>query len=622
MSPSPSKTPLWKKRYSLPQVGWARVAMMWPERAVVISDKESEVLQAYAVHMPTGRTRQLTHRKTGMSVMGPAFSPAGDYLYYLDDTKGNEVGHLVRVPYSGGAAEDVTPDFPLYATRGTYFSRDGRHMSLVTVTNEGYRLYCFDLAADGEIGARQIGAHRLVYADKLEFWQGALSADGRLAGIISTRQTKTRLYSVVIFDTDTGGEVGELWDGAGHSVELTCFSPIAGDDRVLGTSSVTGRKRPFIWHPRRNERTDIPLPDYEGDMLAWDWSIDGDQLLLCHSHMARQQLYLYHLETETLTRLEHPAGTFDLAVGPFGTFASFLPNGNQVSLWQGAADPLQFIEMDGETGEKLRTIVGPDEVLPGRAWRSITYHSSDSTTVQGWLAVPEGEGPFPTILNMHGGPHYVVKGGYDQKAQSWLDHGFAYLTINFRGSTGFGAEFQSKIWGNLGYWELEDMVAARNWLVDNGIARPEAIFLNGDSYGGFLTLWGLARRPDLWAGGLAGIAIADWVANYKDANDAMKGAFTMWHGGTLEEVRERYVQSSPATYLENISAPLLVVQGYNDTRTSARQMQEFEAKMKAAGKQIEVLWFDAGHGGMKTRKAIQYQERMIKFAQEVLGEGM
>jgi dipeptidyl aminopeptidase/acylaminoacyl peptidase len=102
-------------------------------------------------------------------------------------------------------------------------------------------------------------------------------------------------------------------------------------------------------------------------------------------------------------------------------------------------------------------------------------------------------------------------------SQAWLDHGFAYLRINYRGSPTFGRAFQEQIWGNPGHWELEDPVAARAWLVDRGIARAERILLTGWSYGGYLTRLPLGKRPDLWAGGMAGIAIADWTLDYEDA---------------------------------------------------------------------------------------------------------
>ena len=509
--------------------------------------------------------------------------------------------------------EDVTPDLPNYALRGIGASLDGQRISLVVVTSEGFHLYTIDNLADGSLGEP-----RLIYRDKFEFLQAELSANGRFIGIISTRKTQTRLYSVVIFDTQTGEEVGELWDGAENSVELTCFSPVSGDDRILGVSSRLGKKRPYLWNPITNSRTDFDFPNFEGDVLAWDWSNDGHNLLLCHSYWVQQQLYTFNLQTQTLTQLNHPAGIYDYSIGPFGSFAHFLPNNNIASLWQNGAQPIQFVEQDGLTGEMVRTIVGPDAVVSARPWQSVTYTSSDGTSIQGWLAVPEGDGPFPTILNMHGGPHYQKQAIFDPNAQAWLDHGFAYFTINFRGSTGFGAAFKSQIWGNLGHCELEDMVAARHWLVENGISQADAIFLNGASYGGYLTLWGLARRPDLWAGGLAVIAIADWVVNYEDATDAMKGAFRMWHGGSPEEVHERYVNSSPATYLENISAPLHVIQGYNDTRTTQRQMEQFKARMKAMGKQIEVLWFDAGHGVISSKDEIVFQEKWLELALAIL----
>lgn len=77
------------------------------------------------------------------------------------------------------------------------------------------------------------------------------------------------------------------------------------------------------------------------------------------------------------------------------------------------------------------------------------------------MGVPDGEGPFPTVIKTHGGPTAVEGNNFSPSAQAWLDHGFAYLTINYRGSTTFGREFEQKIWGQPGYWEIEDLVAAR-----------------------------------------------------------------------------------------------------------------------------------------------------------------
>ena len=129
----------------------------------------------------------------------------------------------------------------------------------------------------------------------------------------------------------------------------------------------------------------------------------------------------------------------------------------------------------------------------GRPWRSVQFNSSDGHPVQGWLGTPEGEGPFPTVLYMIGGPMSVQPNIFSAESQAWLDHGFAFLTINYRGCATFGRDHQFKIIGDLGHWEVEDMVAARQWLIDNDIAIADEILLSGWSYGGYLTLMGLRQ---------------------------------------------------------------------------------------------------------------------------------
>ncbi len=259
------------------------------------------------------------------------------------------------------------------------------------------------------------------------------------------------------------------------------------------------------------------------------------------------------------------------------------------------------------------------EVPPGKPWKNITFKSTDGETIQGWLALPDGKGPFPTILHTHGGPETATVEYFMPNRQAWVDHGFAWLAINYRGSTGFGWAFREKIWGDLGHWEMEDMVAARAWLVNEGITDPAKILLTGWSYGGYLTLLALGKRPDLWAGGMAGTATVDWAMEYEYLSPMMRGYSVAIMGGTPQEKPEQYAKSSPINYIENIKAPVLIIQGRNDTRTPARPVEVYEAKMKALGKQIEVQWYDEGHMGGGTEQDIEHMELMLKFAYKVLG---
>jgi dipeptidyl aminopeptidase/acylaminoacyl peptidase len=239
--------------------------------------------------------------------------------------------------------------------------------------------------------------------------------------------------------------------------------------------------------------------------------------------------------------------------------------------------------------------------------------------IQAWLATPDGHGPFPTIVHIHGGPEMVMTDSYSPESQMWLDHGFAFITVNYRGSTTFGRDFLEKIWFNPGTWELEDLVAARDYVVREGIADPEKVFLSGWSYGGYLTLYGLGVRPDLWAGGMAGVAVADWVSQYEDESEAMRAGDRAFFGGPPEEKMEAYVKASPITYVDRLQAPVLIIQGNNDTRCPARQIELYKAKAKEFGKWVEVHWFDAGHARLDTERLIQHHELMLQFACRIVG---
>ena len=130
---------------------------------------------------------------------------------------------------------------------------------------------------------------------------------------------------------------------------------------------------------------------------------------------------------------------------------------------------------------------------------------------------------------------------------------------------------------------------------------------------------GLSRWPDLWAGGMALVAITDWAMMYEDSADTLKGYMAALFGGTPLDKPEQYRISSPITYAEQVNVPVLIIQGRNDSRTPSRPVEVYEQRLKELGKSIEVHWFDAGHLGAGVERDIQNLEIMLKFAYRVLG---
>ena len=586
----------WRQRFRASSMVWSRTARRNSDRGALLTNI-SGIYQVYAWDVPTGALRQITDQPTGMRL--GFISTDGLWIYYLKDERGNEIGHFVRVPFEGGEAEVLTPDLTPYASYNLTESLDGSVLALAASRPEGTEVYVI-----------KEGQRSLLLSTKAALRGLALSEDGKILIVPTNERTGRNEFSLYTVDVQTGERVSTLFD-EDASVEPGLFSPAAGDYRVTATSDASGTHRPLIWNTETGERIDLVLPGIEGEVYVWDWSSDAKRLLLCQIDKAHEQLYTYDIEAHSVTRLAHPSGTFS------GGY--FMPGGEVFVTFTTTRQPACVVALDADTGEQKRVVLSAGQAPEGRTWKSVTFPSLDGTPIQGWLVLPEGTGPFPTIIDIHGGPTYAQREGFHPAGEAWVDHGFAWLSVNYRGSTTFGKAFERAIWGHLGMVEVEDLVAARNWLVEQNIAEPDAVLLTGWSYGGYLTLQTMGRFPDLWAGGMSGIAIADWTTMYEDEAETLRSYQRSLFSGAPDETPEAHAAASPITYAADLKAPIMVIQGSNDTRCPARQMRGYEAKLKSLGKAIEIHWFDAGHGSLAMETSIEHQERFMRFAYRVLG---
>ncbi|MFX1533929.1 MAG: prolyl oligopeptidase family serine peptidase [Promethearchaeota archaeon] len=598
----------WKQRYRAIQVLASLNARNNPQRGLLFLNAKDSY-QWYRWDLESREINMIS--EIPQEVFLCFLSPDGEYIYFLEDQKGNEIGHYVRIPYEGGEKEDITPKMSPYSSFSLSFNSSGSVLAFVTANQEGFQVYSTTILD------QKLQSLKLIKKSKNFIIEVTLSSDGEIIVIETNERSGKPEYNLLAFNTSTGKQINELWDGKGTSVTFQRFSPLKGDYRVLGTCNKFGNERPFIWNTKTGDRRDFRLKNIKGDVRPLDWSPNGNLILLYSIYQAVQQLYVYNLDTDILQKLQHPSGVFISFSLPY-----FISDEKIVITYQNFTQPCHVIELDSIKGKKTGVLFDAGEGPKSHLLKSISFSSSDGSSIQGWLGLPSGQGPFPTILDTHGGPEAVISEVYSPDFQMWLDHGFAVLTVNYRGSTTFGKEFQSKIWGNPGYWEVEDMESARNYLVENNIASSNQIFLTGWSYGGYLTLQALGLKPDLWIGGMAGIAIADWTIQYEDASPMLKGYLEAFFSGKPEEKPDQYRKSSPITYVENVKAPVLVIQGRNDTRTPARPVEMYEKKMKELGKDIEVIWYETGHVGsmLDVELSIKHQEYMLKFAYRVLNK--
>ncbi len=594
----------WKRRFLLPRYifDFAR----GNPNHILVRSNESGVFELYAYDLLSNKSRKLTSRPSG--TFWGTISPDGKDVYYLDDKQGNETGHVVRIPFEGGEGkpQDVTPDLPDYSL--VLPSIDGRSSRLgITVPGpDGFESFVVNLSG-GSIGkARTISRNRKMSYGPI------FSQDGAVSIVTSAERFGGLDFSLTAFDTESGKKLSELADEASKILPSES-SPIMGDQRRLAMSNKTGVMRPLVWDPLTGDRKNLDVGTHHGDVIAMDWSPDAQRVLLCQNDKAATQLWLLDLKTSALTKVNHPEGTIENAF--------FQSDRVLLLAWQDSTHPSQLLSLDvNDPTARPRTLLAPKDVPESHPWRRVSFVSSDGQEIQAWVASPEGTGPFPTILDTHGGPTAAQFNAFSPRSQVWLDHGFAFISVNYRGSTTFGKEFEEKINGDLGHLEVEDMVAARRWLIENMISRSDQIFLTGWSYGGYLTLQAMGLYPELWAGGMAGVAVADWVTEYDDEGEEMRGYDVALLGGTPLEKREAYVKASPITYVDRLAAPLLIIQGRNDIRCPPRQVELYEAKARSLGKNVNVVWFDTGHTGSAgdTKLAVAHHEMMIRWVNEVL----
>jgi dipeptidyl aminopeptidase/acylaminoacyl peptidase len=589
----------WEARFRAPRTLWVRIAEAAPDRGIVCSN----VTGVYQIHRwqvgePVGEP--LSSFPTGKTEAW--ISPDGEHVIWHADTAGNELGHFVAVPWTGGAARDLTPELSAYASFAAAFGADGTFVGSI-IGPDRVQIARVAFASDGTPASP-------VLLDPGPGFVTAIAAGP--TGSVAYSTTAGRGLDTVLRVLDGSGETLVHVD---HAPGALTAARYARSGRLVASTNRSGVARPLVIEPD-GTMVELELPDEPGDLLPMSISADGGTVLLVGSHRTVQRLAILDLASRSVRTLERITG--DVAGWGWGSGTFIRADGRLIVTREDSTMPPEVLLVDPADGRTIETLIPAPAVPPSRPFRAVDVPTTDGAAAHGWLATPEGSGPFPTILNVHGGPQAHELDRFFPDAQAWVDRGFAFFALNYRGSDGFGREYESAIWGRPGRCELDDMVAARELLVRDGIADPARVVVHGGSYGGYLTLLALGRRPDLWAAGVALVAIADWRLMYEDG-ESLRDYQVALFGGTPAEKPDIHAEASPVTYVGNLRAPLLVIQGRNDARCPARQMEDYVERAAELGKDLTIDWFDAGHGHGAIEMRIAWCRRSIEFVEAKLG---
>jgi dipeptidyl aminopeptidase/acylaminoacyl peptidase len=282
------------------------------------------------------------------------------------------------------------------------------------------------------------------------------------------------------------------------------------------------------------------------------------------------------------------------------TFSSF---SQPADLWMIALEADESIQLTNSMPEELSSakFVMPEE---------IEYPGMDGAQVPALLFRPK-QTPAPAVMMIHGGPNWHYSAEWNPVMAHLASRGYVLLCPNYRGSTGYGREWQYAARFDMGGVDARDIAAGAQYLFHEGLANRVAV--TGRSHGGYLTMACLTQFPELWCAGSAVVPFTNWFKSHEDSREDLQH-WNIENMGDPQEDHERWYNASPYFFLDRIGAPVQLICGGNDPRCPAIDSMDTRDKLVALGKRVDFLLYeDEGHAFLKIENIIDSETKRAAF---------
>lgn len=351
------------------------------------------------------------------------------------------------------------------------------------------------------------------------------------------------------------------------------------------------------------------LTQEEADFASPRWSSDGGRILALRSARGRTDVVTVDVATGELT--VH-------ATGGDWQDAHWLGDGSIVAIYEDHATPPRIERIVGDQRSVLyNPHPAPLRAAPHVSPEEVTFTSSDGLEIHGFLFRPvaaTADRPVPAVVYPHGGPTSAYTDAWDGHAQYFLDKGYAWFAINFRGSTGYGREFERANHGVWGVEDTEDCLAAADHLAALPWVDAERIAIFGASYGSYLALTSLAHDPrKRFACGVAKYGDCDILTSWAQGDRVGSEDLERQMGHPADD-RAGYRAGSPVYRVEEIERPMLIAHGEKDDRVHPKQSEQLVRALQHHAKTYEYVTYPTeGHGLLRTEPQLHFYRRLERF---------
>ncbi|MET0967238.1 MAG: S9 family peptidase [Nakamurella sp.] len=555
--------------------------------------------QLFVLPLSGGEPRRLTDHPLGAGE--PVFSPDG-----------RQIAYLAAVPEPGryGTDESITADAepPRRITRLTYRADDEGF-----VFDRPKQLFVLDLEPAGQPAAEQQVAQPKQLTDEPSGVADPVFApDGRLLYVrkAGVDQLADEIAVIAVSNVGAPGLGRTLIAAEGSASSLAVageqvyylgaqFSGIDAVGRTNGLWAVPLGGGP----PRRlTDEETVHVEPAAGRPI-----VVGEQILV--GVLDRGAVTLLAVPVDAQPR---PLESLTVLLGGQRVLHSFTVRGADVVAVVadgGSPGELVGVELDSSGSAGSETPLSDfGRPLLGAGIRPATElvaTAPDGYPVHGWLVAPEGPGPHPVLLVVHGGPHAAYGPALFDEAQVYAAAGYVVVLGNPRGSAGYGQHHGRSVVGRLGTDDVVDLLA----LLDAALARPECdaarVGVMGGSYGGFMTTWLASHAPGRFVAAISERAVNAW--------DSFAGSSDIGYYFAEAYVgadREAQWRTSPLAYADRIELPFLIIHSEHDWRCPVEQAQRLFVSLRNRGAEVEMLLFPGeGHELSRTGKPRHRQQR-------------
>ncbi len=556
----------------------------------------------------------------------PAWSPDGKWIAYQSDYDGDEQWDIFMVSPKTGKVVNLTSTREIAETDPTW-SPDGRYLAYMVKpkTSAAYEIDVYDLVM------RQVKHLTTGTPQDKSNSNPIWSSEGKYI-VYTQEQAKGTDSNIFVAEVATGksilltphaGEELYFANDVDHTSRKNLPHPNADFHWVLFTSN--GKNgydnvgllsfRDEIGSPYVQEVRWLTKDKWE--IRGGEFSPDGKHITFTADVDGNEDIYLHDLATGKSAALPIPKGLNETA----GGHSAFTKDGSRLLYYHNGptapGDLWVYTLATGKSQQVTHSLVAgvnsADMVEP----YLVHYPSRDGKwTISAFLYVPFNmarNGQNAAIVYIHGGPAAQTLNSFNRFVQYAVNQGYMVLAPNYRGSTGYGKEFQQANLFDMGGGDLQDVLAGVDWIKQTGHLDPKKIAVMGGSYGGYLSMMSVTKAPDVWAAGVPIVPFVNWFTEIENEDPVLQQSdlATM---GDVGKNKALYEDRSPINFIDQIKAPLLLLAGGHDPRCPKSETQQVvDAIKKRGGKVHYKVYENEGHGFARVENQIDAYKRVADF---------